>query len=77
MMPERAVDLTGITLPSYFKEDVFVISKLINPTLVVPKGSTIRFTIINLDEAMNHNLALSPFSPPYPYMSMMSSIQVF
>jgi rusticyanin len=75
MMPERAVNLTGMLLPSYSKGDVFVIYGLINPTLVIPKGTSVQFRVINLDDDMYHNLAISSFSPPYPYMAMMSSIQ--
>ena len=75
MMPERAVNLTGLMLPSYSKGDVFVIYGLINPTLVIPKGSSVQFRIINLDDGMNHDLAISSVRPPYPYIAMMSSMQ--
>jgi hypothetical protein len=66
MMPERAVNLTGLMLPSYSEGDVFVIYGLINPTLVIPKGSSVQFRIINLDDGMNHDLAISSVRPPYP-----------
>jgi len=75
MMPERAVNLTGLMLPSYSKGDVFVIYGLINPTLVIPKGSSIQFRIINPDDGMNHDLSISSVRPPYPYIAMMSSMQ--
>ena len=75
MMPERAVNLTGLMLPSNSKGDVFVIYGLINPTLVIPKGSSVQFRIINLDDGMNHDLAISSVRPPYPYIAMMSSMQ--
>jgi len=75
MMHERAVNLTGLMLPSYSKGDVFVIYGLINPTLVIPKGSSVQFRIINLDDGMNHDLAISSVRPPYPYIAMMSSMQ--
>jgi FtsP/CotA-like multicopper oxidase with cupredoxin domain len=58
MMSDDAVNITGTHPSSYSKGDVFVISGLINPTLVVPKGATVQFTIINLDEDMYHNLAI-------------------
>jgi len=73
MMSDDAVNITGTHPPNYSKGDVFVISGLINPTLVVPKGTTVQFTVINLDEDMYHNLAISPVEPPYPYMTMMFS----
>ena len=75
MMYERAVNLTGLILPSYSKGDVFVIYGLINPTLVIPKGSSIQFRIINPDDGMNHDLSISSVRPPYPYIAMMSSMQ--
>lgn len=74
MMSDDAVNITGMHPPSYSKGDVFVISGLINPTLVVPKGTMVQFTVINLDEGMYHNLAISSVKPPYPYMAMMSSM---
>ncbi|MGC2681802.1 MAG: plastocyanin/azurin family copper-binding protein [Candidatus Nitrosopolaris sp.] len=74
MMSDDAVNITGTHPSSYSKGDVFVISGLINPTLVVPKGATVQFTVINLDEDMYHNLAISSVKPPYPYMAMMSSM---
>ena len=71
MMSDDAVNITGTHPSSYSKGDVFVISGLINPTLVVPKGATVQFTVINLDEDMYHNLAISSVKP---YMAMMSSM---
>ncbi|MCL5068749.1 MAG: plastocyanin/azurin family copper-binding protein [Thaumarchaeota archaeon] len=70
IMPEGAVNLTGTRPPSYSTDDVFVIYGLINPTLVIPKGATVQFTIVNLDNDMYHNLVVSSISPPYLYMAM-------
>jgi rusticyanin len=72
---DRAINLTAMQPPSYSKGDVFVIYRLINPTIVVPKGSSVQLSVINLDDDMNHNLVISSVSPPYPYMAMMSSMQ--
>jgi rusticyanin len=74
MMSDDAVNITGTHPPSYSKGDVFVISGLINPTLVVSKGTIVQFTVINLDEDMYHNLAISSVKPPYPHLAMMSSM---
>ena len=70
IMPDGAVNLTGGQLPSYSSGDVFVIYGLINPTLVIPAGASVQFTIANLDTDMYHNLVVSSISPPYPYMAM-------
>lgn len=72
---DTAINLTAIQPPSYSKGDVFVIYGLINPTMIVTKGTTVHFTDINIDNDVNHNLVISSVSPPYPYMAMMSSMQ--
>jgi len=68
--PDRAVSLTGMHLPNYSSDNVFVIYGLINPTLVIPSGASVQFTVVNLDDDMPHNLVVSPVGPPYPYMGM-------
>ena len=70
IMPDRAVNLTGMQPPSYSQGDVFVIYTLINPVLVMPNGASVHFTISNLDDDMYHNLVVSSIGPPYPYMAM-------
>jgi rusticyanin len=70
IMPDRAVNLTGVHPPSYSSGDVFVIYGLINPTLVIPSGTSVQFTVVNLDDDMYHNLVVSPLGPPYPYVTM-------
>ena len=72
---DRAINLTATQPPAYSKGDVFVMYGLMNPTIVVQKGTTVQFTVINLDNDVNHNLVISSVSPPYPYMAMMSSMQ--
>lgn len=70
VMPDRAMNLTGIQPPSYSTGDVFVIYGLINPTLVVPRGTSVQLTVVNLDDDMYHNMVISSIGPPYPYMAM-------
>jgi len=70
IMPDRAINLTGMKPPGYSTGDVFIIYGLINPTLVVPAGSSVQFTVVNLDDDMYHNLVVSSIGPPYPYMAM-------
>ena len=69
-MPDEAVNITGSQPPSYATDDVFVIYGLINPTLVMRSGASVQFTVVNLDDDMYHNLAVSTYGPPYGYMSM-------
>lgn len=68
---ERAENLTGYIPPSYAQHDVFVIYGLINPTLIIPRGSIVNVIIINLDDDTYHNIAITPVPPPYPYYTMM------
>lgn len=70
---DKATNLTRAQPPIYSKGDVFIIYGLINPTLVVQKGVSIQFTVMNLDDTY-HNLAISSVGPPYPYMTMMFSM---
>jgi len=76
MMPERAVNLTGMKPPSYSKGDVFVIYGLINPTLVIPKGTSVQFDVINLDDDTYHNMLIPSVTPPYSDISMMPSTRM-
>ena len=44
------------------------------PTIVAKQGTTVEFTVINVDTDSYHNLVLSQSGPPYYYMgSMMQS----
>lgn len=70
IMPDKAANLTGTEPPNYSTGDVFVIDGLVNPTLVIPAGASVQFTVVNLDDDMYHNLVVSAYKPPYPYMAM-------
>jgi len=70
VMSDEAVNITGTQPPAYATDDVFVIYGLINPTLVMRSGTSVQFTVVNLDDDMYHNLVLSRYGPPYGYMTM-------
>ena len=65
---DRAVNLTNSTPPVYAKNDTFVIDGLINPTLVLQKGSIVHITFVNLDSSAYHNIIITATGPPYQYM---------
>ena len=67
---DRAVNLTNSTPPAYAKNDTFVIDGLIDPTLVLQKGSTVHITFVNLDSSAYHNIIITSTGPPYQYMPM-------
>jgi len=65
MTQENATRSTGMHPPSYAQGDVFVIGGLIDPTLYVPTGSDVTFTIVNMDNAMYNDLVVSTVGPPF------------
>jgi rusticyanin len=70
MGADRARNMTGMQLPAYSTDNVFVIYGLINPTLVVPNGAILHLTVVNLDEDAYHDFVVSTLGPPYPNMVM-------
>lgn len=70
MMPEDAINLTGMNPPTYATDDVFVISGLIDPTLVIPSGAHVSLVFANLDDDMYHNIVATSLAPPYPNIAM-------
>jgi rusticyanin len=44
----------------------FKVAGLTNPEIVVPEGATVTFTVINVDDDMNHDFRVSSKAPPYP-----------
>jgi rusticyanin len=51
--------------PSYAQGDVFVIGGLIDPTLYIPTGASVTFTVVNMDNAMYNDLVVSTVGPPF------------
>ena len=65
--------MTGpMNAPSMYS---FEILGLFNPTIVIMKGVTVHFTVVNIDTDSYHNFVLTEQSPPYPYMSGMGSMK--
>lgn len=67
---DRAVNLTNSTPPAHATNDTFVIDGMIDPTLVLQKGSTVHITFVNLDFSAYHNVIITSTGPPYRYMPM-------
>lgn len=44
----------------------FEVHGTVNPTIVLPAGTKVRFKLGNADRGMPHGLAVTPKSPPYP-----------
>ncbi len=70
MSADDAKNMTKSSLPSYAKDDVFVMGNMIDPTLVIKSGTNLGVTSINLDEDMAHNFVIMTTTPPYSYMPM-------
>jgi rusticyanin len=62
---ENATRTTGMHPPSYAQGDVFVIGGLIDPTLYIPTGASVTFTLVNMDNAMYNDLVISTVGPPF------------
>ena len=73
MMEQDAIDATGYNPPTQTGGDVFVMSGMINPTLVVKPGTQLHITLVNLDEDMAHNFVITTSGPPYSTMPMTSN----
>lgn len=62
---ENATRTTGMHPPSYAQGDVFVMGGLIDPTLYIPTGAAVTFTIVNMDNAVYNDLVVSTVGPPF------------
>ena len=70
---QRAISLTHKQPPAYDSDssgNAFVIDGLINPTVIIPKGTVVHVEFINLDSSENHNVIMTAAGPPYQYMPM-------
>jgi len=55
----------------------FIIEGLINPAIVVSRGSKVTMIAVNVDSDAYHTFTLTRLQPPYPYMAghlMMGSL---
>ena len=73
MGAQRAINLTHEQPPAFDSNssgNAFVIDGLIDPTITIPKGATVRVEFINLDSSEYHNVIMTATGPPYQYMPM-------
>lgn len=70
-----AVTIDLVAVQESFPAQTFELHGLINPTLDVPHGATVKFNLLNMDYGhnMEHTVLVSATPPPYPYMAMMST----
>lgn len=73
----RTVNLVVVASPSGQRDETFRIAGLVNPTVVVPVGATVRLTLVNADAGMDHNFVVTASAPPFGYMAMMQSPPAF
>lgn len=52
-------------------DDKFLVDGLVNPTVYIPKNSTVTLELINEDEDVPHAFEITSAAPPYANMSMM------
>ena len=53
-------------------DEKFVVAGLVNPTIYLPKDTTVTLEFVNADEGMPHAFEITTAGPPYYYMAMMS-----
>jgi rusticyanin len=75
IMPGNATSIMGMRPPSYSQGDVFVMGGMIDPTLYIQSGASVKFTVVNMDNGMCHDLVVSTVAPPYP--SSMAQYMMF
>lgn len=59
------VRFTVLGGPQGQRDLTYRIAGLVNPTVVVPKGSTVHIEFVNADASMPHNFVLSAAAPPF------------
>jgi rusticyanin len=69
----KRILLTMAAVQPGFPDTTFEIAGLVNPTIVVPSGSVITLTLINMDYGtdMDHGVVITDIAPPYPVLGMM------
>ena len=73
----QRIDIAIAAVQPGFPDTSFEVAGLVNPTIVIPAGSLVSITFINMDygEGMAHGLSITPIPPPYPVFSMMGAPQ--
>ncbi len=66
-----------IASPSEKAMYAFGVYGLVNPTIVVHKGTTVKLLFVNKDDDMFHGVMITSAAPPYPYMAMMLAPVVY
>ncbi len=71
----QRIDIGVAAVQPGFPDTTFEVAGLVNPTIVVPAGSLITITFVNMDygQGMAHGLSITPIPPPYPVFSMMGA----
>ena len=65
--PGNATRATGMNPPSYSQGDVFVNGGMVDPTLYIPSGARVNFTVVNMDGSMFNDFVVSTIPPSYSY----------
>jgi len=67
------IAITMVAVQPRYPDTTFEVAGLVNPTLVVPAGSKVTLTLINMDYGprMNHGVVITEDRPPYPIFGMM------
>lgn len=75
----QRIEIVIAAVQPNFPDTTFEVAGLVNPTLVIPAGSEVTITLINMDYGprMNHGVVVTQIAPPYPVLSMMGMPDAF
>lgn len=63
---DRTTFLVGAGMETASSMMTFSVMGLVNPTLKIPAGSTVKVLFVNADEDMAHSFVVTTSGPPYP-----------
>lgn len=69
----RRVLLAMAAVQPGYPDTTFEVAGLVDPTIVIPAGSTVTLSLVNMDYGrnMDHGVEITAVGPPYPVLGMM------
>lgn len=69
------IEIAMAAVQPNFPDTTFEVAGLVDPTIVVPAGASVKLDFVNMDYGggMNHGVVITSDAPPYPVFSMMGA----
>jgi rusticyanin len=74
---DSPVHVTAVASPPGNPDETFRVAGLVNPTIVVPHGAQVTFTLVNADPDTAHGLVVTSTGGASSYMPMMTAAEAF